>query len=106
MAPTILKVAITNITVKNVQLIVVIWHLIMIFNWLNVVAPTKRPHSTLYVPFFQELEAIKARVRQMEEESAKLKQLQMEVDRQMSTGSGQSAALNLSFEEKLEIDSK
>ena len=54
----------------------------------------------------QELEAIKARVREMEEESAKLKQLQSEVDRQLSSGSGASASLNLSFEEKLEIDSK
>ncbi len=57
---------------------------------------------------FQELEAIKARVREMEEESAKLKQMQTEVDRQMSVGSahGSNPSLNLSFEEKLEIDSK
>jgi len=54
----------------------------------------------------QELEAIKARVREMEEESAKLKQLQSEVDRQLSTGSGSQSMLNLSFEEKLEIDAK
>jgi len=32
---------------------------------------------------FQELEAIKARVREMEEEAEKLKQLQSEVDKQM-----------------------
>ena len=58
--------------------------------------------------FLQELEAIKARVREMEEESAKLKQMQTEVDRQMSAGSahGSNPALNLSFEEKLEIDGK
>jgi hypothetical protein len=56
----------------------------------------------------QELEAIKARVREMEEESAKLKQMQTEVDRQMSVSSahGSNPALNLSFEEKLEIDGK
>ena len=54
------------------------------------------------------MEAIKARVREMEEESAKLKQLQTEVDRQLSVGSahGSNPSLNLSFEEKLEIDSK
>lgn len=36
---------------------------------------------------FQELEAIKARVREMEEEAEKLKQLQSEVDKQMNMGS-------------------
>lgn len=35
----------------------------------------------------QELEAIKARVREMEEEAEKLKQLQSEVDKQMNMGS-------------------
>lgn len=34
-----------------------------------------------------ELEAIKARVKEMEEEAEKLKQLQSEVDKQMSLGS-------------------
>lgn len=34
-----------------------------------------------------ELEAIKARVREMEEEAEKLKQLQSEVDKQMNLGS-------------------
>lgn len=34
-----------------------------------------------------ELEAIKARVREMEEEAEKLKQLQSEVDKQMNMGS-------------------
>lgn len=34
-----------------------------------------------------ELEAIKARVREMEEEAEKLKQLQTEVDKQMNMGS-------------------
>jgi hypothetical protein len=45
----------------------------------------------------------------MEEESAKLKQLQSEVDRQMNTSAGSAgnhSLLNLSFEEKLEIDAK
>lgn len=35
---------------------------------------------------FQELEAIKARVREMEEEAEKIKQLQSEVDKQMYMG--------------------
>ncbi len=69
---------------------------------------------------FQELEAIKARVREMEEEAEKLKQMQSEVDRQMSTSSSVSAGggvagsppgsnsslLNLSFEEKMEVDGR
>jgi len=41
-----------------------------------------------FFPFiFQELEAIKARMREMEEEAEKLKQLQSEVDKQMNLGS-------------------
>merc|ERR550517_7410 len=52
-----------------------------------------------------ELEAIKARVKAMEEESEKLKELQKEVDMQLSmpTGGGQ---LNMSLEEKMDVDSK
>ncbi|CAL8070058.1 unnamed protein product [Orchesella dallaii] len=42
-----------------------------------------------------ELEAIKARVREMEEEAEKLKQLQSEVDRQMQIGSGGNSSSNL-----------
>lgn len=37
-----------------------------------------------FVFVFQELEAIKARVREMEEEAEKLKELQNEVEKQMN----------------------
>jgi len=51
-----------------------------------------------------ELEAIKARVREMEEEAEKLKQMQDEVEKQISinpvTGAG------LSLEEKMEVDER
>jgi len=54
-----------------------------------------------------ELEAIKARVRAMEEEAEKLKQLQSEVDKQLSIPTSPSAPnLNLSFEEKMEVDNR
>nr|CAG4645878.1 EOG090X0FQT [Lynceus sp. MCZ IZ 141354] len=54
-----------------------------------------------------ELAAIKARVQEMEEEAEKLKQLQSEVDKQMM-GSPQSltSPLNMSAEEKMEIDAR
>ncbi|XP_026678804.1 polyadenylate-binding protein 2-B isoform X2 [Diaphorina citri] len=53
-----------------------------------------------------ELAAMKARVREMEEEAEKLKQLQSEVDKQMSMGSPPNSnnLLNLSIEEKKEAD--
>ncbi|KAK9512945.1 hypothetical protein O3M35_001248 [Rhynocoris fuscipes] len=57
----------------------------------------------------QELEAIKARVREMEEEAEKLKQMQTEVDKQMNLGSPPATGatgLNLSFEEKVEVDNR
>ncbi|PSN41345.1 Polyadenylate-binding protein 2 [Blattella germanica] len=55
-----------------------------------------------------ELEAIKARVREMEEEAEKLKQLQSEVDKQMNLGSppGITSPLNMSTEEKMEVDNR
>jgi len=55
-----------------------------------------------------ELEAIKARVKEMEEEAEKLKQLQTEVDKQMNMGSppGLNSSLNMSFEEKMEVDNR
>ncbi|CAH1127934.1 unnamed protein product [Ceutorhynchus assimilis] len=55
-----------------------------------------------------ELEAIKARVREMEEEAEKLKQLQSEVDKQMNMGSppGTTSTLNMSIEEKMEVDNR
>lgn len=56
-----------------------------------------------------ELEAIKARVREMEEEAAKLKQMQSEVDKQMTSpgaGGAAAAALNMSYEEKVEVDAR
>ncbi|XP_014245190.1 polyadenylate-binding protein 2-B [Cimex lectularius] len=57
----------------------------------------------------QELEAIKARVREMEEEAEKLKQMQTEVDKQMNLGSPPAtgaAGLNLSYDEKVEVDNR
>ncbi|XP_044745613.1 polyadenylate-binding protein 2 isoform X1 [Coccinella septempunctata] len=55
-----------------------------------------------------EMEAIKARVREMEEEAEKLKQLQSEVDKQMNMGSppGMTSPLNMSIEEKMEVDNR
>ncbi|XP_065342744.1 polyadenylate-binding protein 2-like isoform X2 [Cloeon dipterum] len=53
-----------------------------------------------------ELEAIKARVREMEEEAEKLKQLQSEVDKQMKMHSPSAGASNLSVEEKMEVDAR
>lgn len=53
-----------------------------------------------------ELEAIKARVKEMEEEAEKLKQLQSEVNKQMTLGSPTSSTPALSIEEKMEIDNR
>lgn len=56
-----------------------------------------------------ELEAIKARVRAMEDEAEKLKQLQTEVDKQLNVPTSPNAASAgpiLSFEEKMEIDAR
>jgi len=54
-----------------------------------------------------ELEAIKARVRAMEDEAEKLKQLQTEVDKQLNVPTSPTAAVtNLSFEEKMEVDAR
>ena len=52
-----------------------------------------------------ELEAIKARVKVMEEESEKLRQLQSEVDKQLATSASPSTSLNLSME-KMDVDSR
>lgn len=53
-----------------------------------------------------ELEAIKARVRAMEEESEKLRQMQSEVDKQLAVPTSPNASLNVSFEEKMDVDSR
>ena len=53
-----------------------------------------------------ELEAIKARVKAMEEEAEKLKKMQTEVDRQLSVPTSPTGSLNLSFEEKMEVDNR
>ena len=63
-----------------------------------------------------DLETIKARVREMEEEAEKLKQIQCEVDKQMTatgatspgstSAAGANSALNLSVEEKMEVDAR
>ena len=72
----------------------------------------KVTYLLLYTPvIFQdpELEAIKARVRAMEDEAEKLKQLQTEVDKQLNVPTSPNAASAgpiLSFEEKMEIDAR
>lgn len=53
-----------------------------------------------------EMEAIKARVREMEEEAEKLKQLQSEVDKQMNMGSPPGMSMYSSFKQILVIYSK
>lgn len=53
-----------------------------------------------------ELEAIKARVKEMEEEAEKIKQMQSEVDKQMAGSAAGSATVPLTAEEKAEIDSR
>ncbi|ROT82897.1 hypothetical protein C7M84_023925 [Penaeus vannamei] len=58
-----------------------------------------------------ELEVIKARVREMEEEAEKIRQIQSEVDKQMNLGSppgaaGATSPLNMSLEEKMEVDAR
>ena len=58
------------------------------------------------------MEAIKARVREMEEEALKLKELQSEVDKQIGVSSPQhlldrsnsNTSINLSYEEKVHAD--
>merc|ERR1719249_251196 len=42
----------------------------------------------------------------MEEESEKLRQLQSEVDKQLSVPTSPNASLNMSFEEKVEVDAR
>lgn len=58
--------------------------------------------------FTQELEAIKARVREMEEEAEKLKELQNEVEKQMnmSPPPGNAGPVIMSIEEKMEADAR
>merc|ERR1712012_285350 len=41
-----------------------------------------------------------------EEEAAKLKQMQSEVDEQMTSPAGSASALNMSYEEKVEVDAR
>lgn len=59
-----------------------------------------------------ELAAIKARVREMEEEAKKIREMQCEVDKQLNLGSPTSAAdvsggqLNVSLEDKIEADAR
>nr|CAG4640444.1 EOG090X0FQT [Daphnia pulex] len=53
-----------------------------------------------------ELEAIKARVREMEEEAEKLKMLQSEVEKQINSPTGVASSPNMSVEEKMEVDAR
>uniref|UniRef100_A0ABI7YD02 BCL2L2-PABPN1 readthrough n=1 Tax=Felis catus TaxID=9685 RepID=A0ABI7YD02_FELCA len=59
-------------------------------------------------PVPEELEAIKARVREMEEEAEKLKELQNEVEKQMnmSPPPGNAGPVIMSIEEKMEADAR
>ncbi|XP_054989563.1 polyadenylate-binding protein 2 isoform X3 [Sorex araneus] len=59
-------------------------------------------------PLPEELEAIKARVREMEEEAEKLKELQNEVEKQMnmSPPPGNAGPVIMSIEEKMEADAR
>ncbi|KAL2790178.1 BCL2L2-PABPN1 protein isoform 3 [Daubentonia madagascariensis] len=60
------------------------------------------------LPVPEELEAIKARVREMEEEAEKLKELQNEVEKQMnmSPPPGNAGPVIMSIEEKMEADAR
>ncbi|XP_047591888.1 polyadenylate-binding protein 2 isoform X4 [Lutra lutra] len=64
--------------------------------------------SALNPPVPEELEAIKARVREMEEEAEKLKELQNEVEKQMnmSPPPGNAGPVIMSIEEKMEADAR
>ncbi|XP_041094717.1 polyadenylate-binding protein 2 [Polyodon spathula] len=53
-----------------------------------------------------ELEAIKARVREMEEEAEKLKELQNEVEKQMNLSPPPAGPVIMSLEEKMEADAR
>ncbi|XP_043540865.1 polyadenylate-binding protein 2, partial [Chiloscyllium plagiosum] len=53
-----------------------------------------------------ELEAIKARVREMEEEAEKLKELQNEVEKQMNMSPPPSGPVIMSIEERMEADAR
>ncbi|XP_062916182.1 polyadenylate-binding protein 2 [Mobula hypostoma] len=53
-----------------------------------------------------ELEAIKARVREMEEEAEKLKELQNEVEKQMNMSPPPSGPVIMSVEERMEADAR
>ncbi|CAN0066466.1 polyadenylate-binding protein 2 isoform X2 [Petromyzon marinus] len=53
-----------------------------------------------------ELEAIKARVREMEEEAEKLKAMQNEVEKQMNLSPPAAGPMIMSFEEKMEADAR
>ncbi|XP_028896233.2 polyadenylate-binding protein 2-like [Zeugodacus cucurbitae] len=57
-------------------------------------------------PIDSELEAIKARVKEMEEEAEKISEMQIEVDKQMAASATGSATATLSLEEKQEIDTR
>jgi len=53
-----------------------------------------------------ELEAIKARVREMEEEAEKIKAMHSEVEKQMMTGSNIGSPTAMSLEEKMDADAR
>ena len=53
-----------------------------------------------------ELEAIKARVKAMEEESEKLRELQSEVDKQLNSSMSPASNMAMSMEDKMDVDSR
>jgi len=53
-----------------------------------------------------DLEAIRARVKEMEEEAEKIRQMQSEVEKQMNMSTSSGSALNISLEEKMEVDNR
>ncbi|XP_038597058.1 polyadenylate-binding protein 2-B isoform X3 [Tachyglossus aculeatus] len=87
--------------------------------WVRAVTEAQRSDQVIWARLFlnshssssdplQELEAIKARVREMEEEAEKLKELQNEVEKQMnmSPPPGNAGPVIMSIEEKMEADAR
>lgn len=73
--------------------------------WSQYISPS------LWLPFIPGFLPHAARVREMEEEAEKIRQIQSEVDKQMNLGSppgaaGATSPLNMSLEEKMEVDAR
>ncbi|XP_019869314.2 polyadenylate-binding protein 2-like [Aethina tumida] len=72
----------------------------------NTLSPCVKQENVSLNSDDKELEEIKARVQEMEDESEKLKQLQAEIDKQMQLDSPPLNYLNQSLEEKIEADNR